>query len=112
MTKPTIQAIDDFLPNNVADHVMKYCESAHYRYGEYDDMNDQDPADPTGLVHDIWTIENPGFSSEDDENMYKIFEEYIEKKYPNYWDTYGIYRMYVNCFAPREGAYFHQDCCD
>lgn len=112
MTKPTIQAIDNFLPEEAAEYVSKFCESAHYRYGEYDDMNEQDPADPTGLVHDVFTIEKPGFDSKDDENLYNLFVEYIEKKYPNYWDTYGIYRMYVNCFAPREYAYFHQDCCE
>jgi len=114
MTKPTIQAIDNFLPEEESKWVTGFCEEfARYRYGEYDDRNEHDPADPTGLVHDVFTVENPvGFFSEHDKRLHDIFKENIEKHYPGFFDKYIIYRVYVNCFAPRENAYFHQDCCE
>lgn len=112
MSKPTIQAIDNFFPEEISRWVTWFCEEySRYRYGEYDDR-DGDPADPTGLVHDVFNIEKPEFASDKDEQLYSTFKTYIEKHYPGFFNKYIIYRVYVNCFAPRENAYFHNDCCE
>ncbi|BCU93562.1 MAG: hypothetical protein CM15mV2_1820 [uncultured marine virus] len=40
--------------------------------------------------------------------IYNYFIKYIHEKYPNFWNDYAIYRLYVNVFAPKEQAYFIQ----
>ena len=77
-------------------YITEYCtEGAEYRWGEHDEP--QHP--PTGLVHDI----------PEDEGMYDIFKNKIANDlYPEV-KKLELYRMYVNCFAPREVPYWHTD---
>lgn len=114
MTKPTIQQIDNFFDKDDEEFVTWYCEEhARYRYGEFDDQRDDDPADPTGVVHDVFSIEEDDEDDDlcpNDTRMVEIFTRKIEEHYPGFFDKYVIYRMYINCFAPREYAYFHTDC--
>ena len=112
-TKPSIQQVDNFFPNNIADSVLDFCESqALYRYGETD--NREEP--PTGLVCDIYhkdseqsQLSQDARTCDDSKLIYNFFIKYIHEKYPGFWNDYVIYRLYVNIFAPKETAYFHKD---
>ena len=116
MQKPRIEAIDNFFPEDISDWVSEYVHNAHYTYGETDDSS-LDPRPPTGVVHDIFNVENEGedkftHKNEDAKLMWECFHKGISVKYPKLFDDYMCYRLYINCFAPRELANFHQDCCE
>jgi len=117
MDMPNIEAIDRFFPPDIAKFVSDFClYSGRYRYGEKDnevDDNPNDPRDPTGMVHDIFNLASGGdFPSNENKMVYDCFIKGIRDKYPKFWDEFNIYRMYINVFAPREQAYFHEDCDD
>ena len=88
-----IRIFDNFLSDDEQDQVMDYCENeARYKYGESDDGTT--PA--CGVTHNI----------PKDSFMYKLFAEKTKSLVPK--DT-PLYRMYINCFAPGEIPYFHND---
>jgi hypothetical protein len=87
-----LRIYDDFLTKEEQNHVLDYCEGARYRYGESDDGD----TPPTGVTHDI------------PNNQY-VHELFYAKTQPLVPEGSKFYRMYVNCFAPREVPYFHTD---
>ena len=114
MKKPSIQQAEDFFPAEVAEYVSSYSYNGTpygtgFRYGEGDGV-DEDV--PTGMVHDLYhAMQDEGVPISDEaRTIYYSFVKYIHEKYPGFWDTYKIYRLYVNVFAPKEQAYFHCDC--
>ena len=86
-----IKIIDDFLPLNQCEQILKYCYSAPYHYGEKDNFD----TPSTGIVNNI------DVTSE----IYKLFKENTQNLVPDL----HLYRMYVNCFLPGEQPYFHMD---
>tara|TARA_B100000686_G_C16670269_1_gene906032 strand:- start:612 stop:1181 length:570 start_codon:yes stop_codon:yes gene_type:complete len=108
-TKPSIQQVDNFFPDDVASKVSEFItDYAAYRYGETDNRE----APPTGLVADLFHWDRRDVMSTAPNHVkliYNYFIKYIHEKYTGFWDTYQIYRLYVNCFAPKESAYFHTD---
>ena len=121
MKKPSIEQIDNFFPRDIAEFVAQYAGDAAYTYGERDNSPEDvlDVRDPTGLVHELYNLEHPDLfnrdigkkgSPEDAKLVYECFIKGIGNKYPGFLDEYKVYRLYVNCFAPRELANFHQDC--
>ena len=87
-----IKVYDNFLEEEEQNYVLDYCEGALYKYGETD--NDGGPT--TGVTHDI----------PNDQYIYKLFRTKTQPLVP---DESKFYRMYINCFAPRELPYFHID---
>ena len=107
MERPSIQQIDNFFPQDVAEYISKFViYEAEYRYGERDDNGP-----PTGLVCDIYHVDTSEHTCSSDEGkvIYNFFIKHIHEKYPGFWDNYKIYRLYINVFAPKEQAYFHTD---
>lgn len=101
----SIQQVDEFFPDDIANHIAEYAfYRAQYNYGESD--NPDAPA--TGLVANLFHLK-VGALGENEKVIYDYFIEYVNKKYPGFWDTYTLFRLYINCFAPREQAYFHTD---
>ena len=92
--KNHIKYDDNFLSQDNYKTVIDYCLNANYFYGESDDYG----LPPTGMISKV----------NEDDNVYKIFRSSIESKC-SFLDRSLFYRMYVNCFAPNEQAYFHQD---
>ena len=84
-----VDIFDDFFTEQDHHSLLEYCEKSSYTYGEFD----TEGTPPTGLVHEIT-----------DREIYSLIEDTI-----NQTDEYFLYRMYVNCFAPGEMAYFHTD---
>lgn len=105
--KPSIQQADNFFPDNIAIEMAEFVHNAKYRYGETD--NTEHP--PTGLVCDLYHIDakEEVIITDQTKLIYNYFIKYIHEKYPNFWNEYVIYRLYVNVFAPKEQAYFHTD---
>ena len=87
-----LRIYDNFLSEKEQNHVLDYCEGAPYRYGETDDGD----TPPTGVTHDI------------PNNQY-VHELFYAKTQPLVPEGLTFYRMYINCFAPREVPYFHTD---
>jgi len=88
-----IKVFDNFLSNKEQDAVLNYCENtASFRYGESDDGT----TPPCGVTHDI----------PKDTFIYELLEEKIKPLSP---EGIPLWRMYINCFAPREIPYFHTD---
>ena len=106
-----IEVVDSFFPPEIAEFVSKFViYDAEYKYGESDNEgNENDPRKPTGMVHNIFFADKPEATKDRNKLIFDCFKTGIEHKYPGYWDKFDIYRMYVNVFAPREYAYFHQD---
>ena len=93
MEKPKmLRVYDNFLSEDEQKDVLDYCEGASYRYGETDDGH----TPPTGVTHDI------------PKEQY-IYELFYTKTQPLVPEGLTFYRMYINCFAPREVPYFHTD---
>ena len=90
--KPSIQQADNFFPDNMAEFV----HNAKYRYGETDNTVDL----PTGLVCDLYHIDakEEVIITDQTKLIYNYFIKYIHEKYPNFWNDYAIYRLYVNVF--------------
>ena len=100
-----IEQIDDFFPDDIANLVAEYIfYRAKYRYGEADSPG----TPPVGLVADLFHMDK-GAVGENEKIIYNHFIKYINEKYPGFWDTYTLCSLYINCFAPREQAYFHTD---
>lgn len=89
-----IDFIDDFLNSEDYNQIFEKCRNAPYSYGEVDKPG----YPPTGMVHQIYQ-DNPIFDF-----LANKIKEKIECT-----RNLRIYRMYVNCFAPREIAYYHTD---
>tara|TARA_B100000965_G_scaffold67205_1_gene52727 strand:- start:16015 stop:16656 length:642 start_codon:yes stop_codon:yes gene_type:complete len=111
LKKPTIEVVDNFFPPDIANFVSDFCHTnASYKYGEADNEgNEHDPRKPTGLVHNVFFADKPDATIGDDKLIFDCITTAIGKHYPDYWDKYGIYRLYINVFAPNERAYFHND---
>jgi hypothetical protein len=90
-----IDFIDNFLPHIEYEHAINYCLTAPYYYGEVDDKLSPRPA---GMTSEIAK----------ESQIFKIFDTEINKKVKEVKDL-SIYRMYVNCFAPEERAFYHSD---
>ena len=89
-----IEFIDDFLSYEDYEHVVDYCLTAPYYYGEKDNSSNR----PTGMISEI----------SKESSIFKIFEQSIDKKVKEIKNL-SIYRMYVNCFAPEENSFYHTD---
>jgi len=105
--KPSIQVVDRFLSPDDFQEVCQFAYSAPYGYGE-SDMGD---LPPTGMACDIFDSDDPSLPDEAEELTDFIHSKIVEK-FPEVEKDYQLYRAYINCFAPREVAYFHQDCDD
>ena len=90
-----INVSDNYFTERQHQFILTYCENCKYTYGEVDNTD----TPPTGLIHNIPYTEE----------IYRLIEDRIEKSMGPDVIKYRIYRMYVNCFAPRELAYFHTD---
>ena len=89
-----IDCIDNFLNESNYISVIQHCVSTSYQYGETDSIN----TPPSGMVSSI----------EKNSQIYNIFDKNIKEKI-SVVSNLQIYRMYINCFAPREIPYYHKD---
>jgi hypothetical protein len=103
MTKqrPSILAVDKALSPEDFREVSNFAYNASYTYGE----TDEEKFKPTGLVSEL----DP--DCEQDTEIVDILNGIVLDKFPEL-ESYELYRAYINCFAPREIANFHQDCED
>jgi len=92
--KGKISYDDNFLSQEEFLKVSQYCMDTEYRYGEIDD----DGLPPRGMINEI----------QSEEDVFRILRVRLEEKEPMIKDM-SFYRMYVNCFAPGENPYFHED---
>lgn len=76
------------------DYLRDYSRSASYNYGEGDRVN----LLPTGVVHHIDI--NSSIAKNIDYKLKLSFEELKDLIFD---------RIYINCFAPREDAFYHID---
>jgi|TARA_B100000035_G_scaffold315241_1_gene334654 hypothetical protein len=95
MTNELVRVSDNYFTNRQHRFILDYCENCSYTYGEVD--NSDTP--PTGLIHNI----------PETEEIYPMIEKRISESMGVDVKKYNLYRMYINCFAPREIAYFHTD---
>tara|TARA_B100001996_G_scaffold382388_1_gene374083 strand:+ start:129 stop:650 length:522 start_codon:yes stop_codon:yes gene_type:complete len=96
---------NNFFPEVISHRISEYAHyHAQYRYGERDNPY----APPVGLVAELFHMDK-GVRGEDERIVYDYFIKYVNEKYDGFWDTYTLQRLYINCFAPREFANFHQD---
>ena len=95
MTNELVRVSDNYFTNRQHRFILTYCENCSYTYGEVD--NSDTP--PTGLIHNI----------PETEEIYPMIEKRISESMGVDAKKYNLYRMYINCFAPREIAYFHTD---
>ena len=89
-----INVSNDFLSREDHQYVLEYCYGTDYQYGE----NDNAHTPPTGMIRNI----------DPEEKVYSIFANRIYESCPE-THQFNLYRMYVNCFAPSENPYFHED---
>lgn len=89
-----IEVFNNFLNKEDSDMVLKYCKTSSYTYGE----RDSPKTPPCGMVRNI----------SKNENIFKLFYDKIRKQCDRAKEL-NVYRMYVNCFAPSENPYFHND---
>ena len=75
-------------------YLKEYSRSAPYNYGEGDRIE----LKPTGLVHNI-DIDS-SIAKNVDYQLKLTFEDISDLEFD---------RMYINCFAPREDAFYHID---
>jgi len=92
--QPEINVVDSFLTQREFERVVDYCHNARYTHGEVD----QEGSPTTGMVHEI----------PETEFVYKLLRKTVFDRFPDV-EKLKLYRMYVNCFAPREIPYFHTD---
>lgn len=85
---------DNFLSPEEFLEISQYCMDAEYRYGEADDYN----LPPTGMINEI----------QPREDFFSRLKTRLKEKEPIIKNM-SFYRMYVNCFAPGENPYFHED---
>lgn len=91
-----IGVTDNIFTADIHQQIFKYCADVEgYSWGEHDEP--QHP--PTGMVHDI----------PESEKLYGLFKTKIANDlYPEV-KKLELYRMYINCFAPCEVPYWHDD---
>tara|TARA_B100000131_G_scaffold93819_1_gene90754 strand:+ start:3741 stop:4349 length:609 start_codon:yes stop_codon:yes gene_type:complete len=110
--KPSIEHIENVFPEEIAGFVSQYyIRRADYHYGE----GDNEGQGPTGLTAQSFYYDNDGsttYVDDDTKMIFDCFTKAIELRYENFWTEHQIYRLYGNCFAPREYANFHVDCDD
>lgn len=99
--RPSICVVDKFLSRNNFSNLSEFAEECQYRYGEKDDSTQR----PTGMTYDLLTED----TDEEDQDVIDLIHGKILEKFPE-MEEYKLDRMYINCFAPRELANFHQDC--
>ena len=92
--KGKISYDDNYLSQNDFTYVHDYCTTAQYSYGEIDD----DGLPPTGMIHEISS----------NQRIYDLFAQQLSQKC-SFLKRMNCHRMYVNCFAPGENPYFHED---
>ena len=89
-----IDFIDNFLPYQEYKSVIDYCLNVPYHYGASDNYGER----PTGMTSKI----------RKENYIFKLFNEKIREKVKQV-ENLSIHRMYVNCFAPEEKAFYHKD---
>ena len=87
-----IDVYNNFLSGEDHSRVLSYCMSAAYFYGETD--NPDTP--PTGMTHEIMQKTS----------IHKLLHDKTQSLVHG---ELRLYRMYINCFAPRELTHFHTD---
>ena len=95
MANELVRVSDNYFTDRQHSFILDYCMNCSFHYGEVD--NDETP--PTGLIHNI----------PETEELYPMIEKRIAQSMGPDVEKYSLYRMYINCFAPREIAYFHTD---
>ena len=95
MTNDLVRVSDNYFTDRQHRFIFNYCMTCSYQYGEVD--NDKTP--PTGMIHNI----------PETEEVYPMIEKRIAQSMGPDVERYNLYRMYINCFAPKEIAYFHTD---
>jgi len=89
-----IKVSDNIFTEEEQSNILDYCLNCPYTFGEQD--NPETP--PTGIIHNV----------EEGSAFYKLFADKILANVPQ-MEKMGLYRMYINYFAPSEHAYFHTD---
>ena len=88
---------DNFFSKQEHEIINDYCiTSSNYVFGEKDDSENGTP--PTGFVNEI----------PETHLVYKIINTILRERVEFIRDM-KLDRMYVNCFAPGENGYFHDD---
>jgi hypothetical protein len=99
--RPSILSVNKALSPEDFRFVSEFAYDASYCYGERDESQYK----PTGLISELCP------DNDKHQEIVDIFHNLICKKFSDL-EGYRLYRAYVNCFAPREVANFHQDCDD
>ena len=77
-------------------YLVEYSRDALYVFGE----GDRPSVNPTGMVHNI----------DLDTKITKLIHKRMQDTFPKEIAKYDFPdRVYINCFAPREDAYYHVD---
>ena len=107
---PSIEQIDNVFPKDISKFVSQYyIRKAKYHYGEVDNPDQE----PTGLTAQSFYYNGSSHYIDDDSRViYDSFKKSIESRYKDFFRTNQIYRLYCNCFAPREFGNFHTDADD
>ena len=92
--KSTIKVFDNFLDKDEEKSVLEYVSKSSFIWGEIDDKG----LPTTGMCHDI----------PEEQNIYRLFDIKVRESYRPIRKSH-LYRMVINCFAPREIPYFHID---
>lgn len=122
--KPSIATVPKFLSAEDFRYATEFAKKAPYIWGESDGPG---KLKPTGMIYDIMDemigvgeldngeilpeVERNVSISDKDQYIIDMIDSNICSKFPEMED-YDLYRAYINCFAPREIANFHQDCAD
>ena len=85
---------DNFFTETERNIIFEYCTKAKYTHGE----QDTNTTPVTGMIHNI----------PETEFIYKLISKTIFDRV-EFIRNMKLYRMYVNCFAPSENPYFHED---
>ena len=85
---------DNFFAEKEHQIIFEYCKKAAYAYGEQD--NENTPV--TGMIHDIPQTHF----------VYRLISKTLYDRVEFIRDM-KLYRMYINCFAPGETPYLHDD---
>ena len=110
------------LDSNLIDNVIEYHDKNNYEYTTTG-LSKSFPLGQAVEVINLKTLLELNTNSLDKEDLEHVTRyiwkrpqtfncgsfTYVNKKYPGFWDTYTLFRLYINCFAPREQAYFHTD---
>ena len=86
---------DNVFHSDDYDYLKEYSRTVLYKYGEGDRIE----LLPTGMVHNI----------DHDSRIAKTIDFKLKATFPKELEDLNFDRMYINCFAPREDAYYHLD---